>query len=495
MIAAVIKSRNAEELQNDLKNIDGAELIELRLDYIKGFDYNLIKKIKKSLKRKVLATCRKHGEGGVFHGNEKEKAEILKNAVEYGADYADIEYSSGKDLIKNLIKNKKNAKIVVSYHNFLETPANIKEIYNKIKMLNPDLIKIVAHADSVTDNFRIFELIKNADKEKRKIVAFCMGPCGRFSRILSLILGSQITYASVGDGMESASGQPTIDELVNHYRIKKINRGTKIAGLIGNPVEHSWSHIMHNAGFDELKANAVYLKFRVDRLKEFIEYFKKLNALGFSVTIPHKIRIMEYLDGIDKKAEAIGAVNTVAVKNKKFIGYNTDCDGAMTALKEKTKLKGKNVVMLGAGGSARALAYGLKVENANATILNRTMESAKSIAEDFGFGYGSLNDLKDIDYDILINTTSVGMHPETDDSIIPPNLIKKKGIVFDIVFNPFKTKLLKDAEKRGCIIIPGFEMLARGAALQFKLWTGKNAPERLMRKKVMDYLKNAGNKN
>lgn len=496
MLAAVITEKNFENAEKAIKKIKNADLIEIRLDYIKNLSDEKFKKLIKSSKNPIIVTCRKNSEGGFFDGSENKRIGILQNAIKFGADYVDIEYSSNKSSIKNIIKNKKSTKIIVSYHNLKKTPDNTKDIYNSIKRLNPDLIKIVTQANSVTDNFKIFDLIKTANKDKQKITAFCMGSYGQFSRILSIILGSQITYASIEKNKESASGQLTIDEMINFYRIKKLNKNTKIVGLIGNPVGHSWSHIIHNVGFDKLNINAVYLKFQVDKLKEFIDYFKKLNTLGFSVTIPHKIEVMKYLDETDEKAKEIGAVNTILIKNKKLFGYNTDCDGAIKALKSKTDLKNKNAVLLGAGGTTRTLAYGLRGENVNnITILNRTIGKAKIIAEDFDCDYGSLYDLKNIDYDILINTTSVGMFPDINNSLVQPNLIKKNAVVFDIVFNPYKTKLLKDAGKKDCIIIPGFEMLIYGAMLQFKLWTGKNAPEHLMRKKVMDYLKNASYQN
>src|SRR3989344_4696994 len=505
MLAAVIKAKNAENVIKYVQKAKNADLIEVRVDYIRNLNEEDIKKIIKSCEKPSIITNRKKDEGGFFKGNEDERIGILESAINLGVDYIDIEYSSNKNTIKNLIKKKNKTKIIVSHHNFKKTPDNIVNIYNNIKQLNPDLIKIVTNANSVTDNFKIFNLIKTANKEKRKIIAFCMGSYGEFSRVLSIILGSKITYASIEKGKESATGQLTINEMANFYRIKKVNRNTKIVGLIGNPVKHSWSHIIHNAAFDKLNINAVYLKFRVDKLKEFIDYFKKLNICGFSVTIPHKIEIMGYLDKTDKKVKEIGAVNTIVVKsdrskvsrkfkNKKFlsnknlIGYTTDCEGAVQALKAKTKLKNKNVVLLGAGGSARALAYGLKEEDAKIIILNRTVEKAKSLVNRFDCNYGSLNDLKNIDYDILVNTTSVGMYPDVNNFLISPNLIKRGSIVFDIVFNPFKTQLLQDAERKGCAIIAGFEMLINGALLQFKLWTGKNAPEHLMRKKVLDYL-------
>ncbi len=490
MLAAVVIARSYRDAINDIKKTQDADLIELRLDYIKKLDDKKLRNIIRSCKKSVIVTIRKKDEGGFFIGNEKGRIQILENAIKYNADYIDTEYSSNKKSIKELIRNKENSKIIISYHNSKETPANLMNIYNNIKKLEPDLIKIVTYANSVSDNFKIFNLIKTAKKEERKVIAFCMGPYGEFSRILSIIFGSQITYASIDKGKESVASQLTLDEMNNIYRIKKLNKNTKIYGLIGNPVEHSWSHIIHNAGFDKFGINSIYLKFKVNKLKEFIACFKKLNIGGFSVTIPHKIDTINFLD---KKAEKIGAVNTIVVRNKKLIGYNTDCDGAIQALKKKTKLKGKNIAVIGAGGASRAIVYGLKEENANITILNRTLEKAKWIAKDFGCNYGQLNKLKDIEYDILINTTPIGMHPNFNALPIPSKLIKKNKVVFDIVFNPYKTKLLKEAEKKDCVIISGIEMLIYGALFQFKLWTGRNVPKQLIRKKILGYLKNASN--
>lgn len=494
MLAAVITGKSPKEIMENAKKSNGADVIELRLDYIKNLKPNKLKKIIKISEKPVIATDRKRSEGGFFKGSEAERIEMLKNAANYGAEYVDIELSSG-DVVKDLIKNKKNSKIIVSYHNFRETPDDINLVYKNINNLTPDFIKIATYANSVSDNFKVFDLIKSAEREKANVIAFCMGSYGEFSRILCMILGSKMTYASLDRKNKSASGQLPFHEMNNIYKIKKLSRKTKIAGLIGNPVEHSWSHIIHNAAFEKLGIDAVYLKFRVDKLKEFIDYFKKMSVIGFSVTIPHKIDVISHLDKIDETAKAIGAVNTIVAKNNKLIGYNTDCEGAMLALKKNAKIRGKNVVIIGAGGSSRALAYGLKKENADTTILNRTIKNAKIIADDFGCGYGSLSDLKGLDYDILINTTPVGMHPNFDKSPVNPKCIKENSVVFDIVYNPFKTELLKIAEKKDCTIINGFEMLVNGAALQFGLWTGKEAPEYLMRKKVLDYLKNAGHKN
>ena len=322
-----------------------------------------------------------------------------------------------------------------------------------------------------------------------------MGPYGEFSRVLSVILGSEITYASISKGKESASGQITLDEMLNVYRVKKLNKDTKIYGLIGNPVEHSLSPRIFNSLFDTPNDNAVYIKFMVDRLEEFLDYFRSMNIGGFSVTMPHKIGIMGYLKNeVNEKARHIGAVNTVVVNNGELIGYNTDCDGAIEALSGKTDLRGKRVVVIGAGGASRAVVCGLAESKSIVTILNRTTEKAKDIAADFGCGYGQLSDLGSIDYDILINVTSVGMgRPE--ESPVPANLIKEGAIVFDMVYKPLMTRLLREAESKGCTIIDGLEMLINGDLRQFKLWTGRDADGRSVKEMVLSHLENAGYQN
>ena len=488
MIAAVI---NEDTVGNIFKSLDGArecDAIELRLDFLKAKDIENVRENLADWKIKYgkifIITIRKKGEGGFFNGSEEERLLLLKSFLGI-ADYIDIEFSSGKSTIKDFIKNKKSTKIIASFHDFEKTPNDIDGLYSQIKKTRPDTIKIATKANSVIDNFKILELIKKA-KNYQEIIAFCMGSYGDFSRILSIMFGSKLTYAALSKGRKVAEGQLTLSEMVCDFRARKINDKTKISGLIGNPVLHSWSHVMHNSAFESLYINAVYLKFRVDKLEDFIRYFRKQNLLGFAVTIPHKTSVIDFLDEIDDAARAIGAVNTIVNQKGRLIGHNTDCEGAMQALGEKTELNGKKAVVLGAGGSARAIAFGLKQNNAEVLILNRTLENAKAIADDLKCSYGKIGKLGKMDYDILINTTPVGMHPKSNESPIPKKFIKKGSIVMDIVFNPFYTMLLKDAKSLGCITIPGIEMLIKGNVMQSRLWTGKQVSESLMRKRVLE---------
>ncbi len=486
MIALVVAGRNEKEIILGVQESSKADLIELRLDYLQDLKSLNLEKIISKCKIPVIVTIRTKKEGGFFDGNDRDRMEVFNKAINVQAGYIDVEFSSSRNIIDKLVRQRNKTRIIISYHNFRKTPNNLFEIYDKIKLLNPDMTKIVTRAKSVSDNFKTFELIKQANKEKKKIIAFCMGELGQFSRIMGKILGSKIAYASLQKDKESAPGQMSLKELNEIYRIKKLDKNTKIFGLIGNPVEHSFSHVVHNAAFENSDMDAVYLKFDVDKLKEFVSNIKKHNMGGFSVTIPHKVGIMKYLDRIDKKAREIGAVNTITIESKRLHGYNTDCDGAMQALEGKADLDGKNTIILGAGGSARAIAYGLLNRNAKITVLGRAIEKTKKMADGFGCNFDSLENIGKYDYDILINTTPVGMHPLVNKIPIPQKNVRSGTIVMDIIFNPRETKLLKEAKKRKCETINGTEMFLNQAFLQFKLWTGKKAPEELMRKKLAE---------
>jgi shikimate dehydrogenase len=267
-----------------------------------------------------------------------------------------------------------------------------------------------------------------------------------------------------------------------------ISAKTRICALIGNPVEHSFSPLIHNAAFRSKKINFRYISFKIENLKPAIPVLKSIGLKGFSITIPHKVEIMKYLDKLDKTAKEIGAVNTVVSRNKKLIGYNTDCEGAINALKKKTRIKGKNVVIIGAGGAARAIGYGIKKECGEIIVINRTLSKAKALARSFNCKAGQLSDIDKLDYDILINTTSVGMWPKVNECPVSTKNIKNK-VVMDIIFNPVKTKLLREVEKNNCKIISGIEMFLNQAALQFEIWTGKKAPINVMRKVVLSHIK------
>ncbi len=267
-----------------------------------------------------------------------------------------------------------------------------------------------------------------------------------------------------------------------------INAKTKLCGIIGNPVEHSLSPAMHNAAFSDLGLNYVYLAFRVDDVGDVIKGMKSLNIIGLNVTIPHKIGVMKYLDEIDETAEKIGAVNTIFNDAGNLKGFNTDWKGAIRSVKEQTSIRDKRAVILGAGGAARAIVFGIKREQGELTILNRTVEKAEKLSKEIGCNFGPLDELKNIQGDILINTTSVGMYPNESNSLVEKDVLRNFDVVFDIVYNPMRTKLLKDAESVGCKTISGVDMVVLQGVEAFELWTGKKPNVKLMKKVVIEKL-------
>lgn len=475
-ICIPITAKTVEQAIADLKEAEKlADLVELRIDCIKNIDEDKLKKLLEKKNRKIIVTCRPENLCGSFVGNEKNRINLLKKAIELDCDYIDIELESNKNVIKDIIQNKTNSKIIISHHNLKKTPPidELNNKYSEIKKLNPDLAKIVTLANSINDNFIIFDLLKN----KNDLVAFCMGLRGQISRILAGKYGSKITFAALKEGRESASGQITMEEMKSIYNINLIDNETKIVGVIGEFAENSMSKYMHNANFKEKELNFVYMPFKVrkEELKEFIKNFRKFGFKGSSVTIPHKEEIMKYIDEIDKTAEQIGAINTIVNNNGKLIGYNTDYYGAIEALKEKTELKNKKVLVVGAGGGARAVIYGMKKEKANIIITNRTIGKAKRLAKEFDIKYDKIKNMKKLiqNNGIIINTTSVGMAPNTNESVIKENDLVNGKIIMDIVYKPTETKLINQAKKANCKTITGDRMLIYQAIGQFKLWTGQ----------------------
>ena len=439
------------------------DVVELRTDLGK-FDIKRVNEIKR---KPIIVT------------NRKGDLDILNEAIQVGVDYVDVDLELGEEKIKSLLENKKNTKIIISYHNYEETPEDLFMVYDNIIRYDPDIIKIVTTANELSDNLRIFDLIKMWDKE---IIAFCMGEKGQLSRILSPVYGGFLTLGCL-EGKETAPGQIGALLLRDVYRVNELNEETKVLGIIGNPLKYSKGKVMHNLEFKKTGLNYVYLPFLTDEIRDTMHVLRKLSVIGGSVTMPCKQEIMKDLDEIHPVAAKIGAVNTIVHKEGKLIGYNADWVGAVKALETKTEISGKHVVILGAGGAARAVAYGVRGKGGVITILNRTVEKARQIAEEFGCDYGGLDKLGLLKIDILINTTSVGMGSE--ESLVDRELLKDM-VVMDVIYTPMKTRLLIDAEENGCTIISGIEMYLHQGAEQFKLWTGREPPMEFMREKVME---------
>jgi len=483
-ICAVIAADNVQDSIDDIKKAESVDLTELRLDFIKNIDENKISVLMRDKKQKMIVTCRPVAFGGLFKGKEKKRFALLSKAIGLEADFIDVEF--GSEIVTSIIKNKKSSKIIISHHDFKGTPSleKLESICSQINKLNPDLIKIVTTANSINDNFVIFDLLKN----KNNLIAFCMGQKGEISRILAPKFGSVITYCSIGKNKESAEGQITLEEMKNLYHFDSINPQTDVIGIIGEFAENSMSKYMHNPNFERNNLNFVYVPLKVtsNELKGFMENFKSFNFKGAAVTIPHKESIISLIYNVDETADEIGAVNTLVNDNGKIIGYNTDYYGAVESLKEKLNPNNKKVLVIGAGGAARAVVYGLKKEGADITIVNRTEDKAKEIADEFNVDFDKMENIKSLtrQNEIIVNTTSLGMSPFEDGCALKEDELPEGKMVMDVVYKPVITKLIKLAQKKRCRTITGDRMLIYQAVRQFELWTGINPGFKEMEKEL-----------
>ena len=488
MICIPITARSPEDTVSEMISASKyADIVELRIDYIPELQ-NAEACIEESLKRKtkpVIITNRPEREGGKFNGSEQDRLCLLQKAIDLGADYVDVEYDSIKQITR-----RNSSKIIISHHNFKETPHNLSKIYDDICQQKPDIVKIVTYANDIIDNIRIFELLKSA---QIPTISFCMGELGYISRILTSKFGGFLTFASLEKGKESAPGQLTVNELSKIYHFENINKQTKLYGIIGNPVSHSMSPAIHNAAFIEKGLNNVYVPLKIANIDAFMRECRKIDFQGFSVTIPHKESVLPFLDDLDHTARKIGAINTIVNRKGKLTGYNTDCMAAVMGLEYSMKkanetLNNKKVSIIGAGGAARAIAFGLKEKGCDITIFNRTIERAEKLSHDVKCKFESFEEIHQIDSDILINTTSIGMFPNVDQTPVSKDILKEGMIVFDAVYNPIETRLLREANENGCHTVNGLSMFINQAAEQFRLWTNIDAPIELMTKVVKEML-------
>lgn len=470
-----------------------ADAIELRLDYPEADELPLILASlpKAKLKPLLILTYRPAEQGGKRQLSLADRLDFwrrLPEQVKACIGFADFEL----DLVESLADSAPPVpwnKIICSHHDFSETPASLSEIYERIARTPAAVVKIAVKANRVADCLPVFDLIERSSKS---VIALAMGLPGLVTRVLALSRGALLTFGALRRGAESASGQPTVDELRHLYRADQLTRNSQVMGVIGNPIGHSRSPLIHNTALAALGIDAVYLPLEVDDVREFVRDFvrpatRKMDWLmrGLSVTIPHKLSIMPYLDFIDPTAQQIGAVNTVVVEGSELRGYNTDVTGAMKPLAALTELRDARVAVLGAGGAARAVCYGLNERGAQTTVYARDARKAQTLAAEFGAQAAALDDFKG-GADIVINCTPVGMqgHGEGRSPVVIEQL-KGVRLVYDLIYNPLETQLLKDAEAAGCQTLGGMAMLIGQAAEQFRLWTGREAPIELMMKTAL----------
>jgi len=472
-----------------LKDIDAsqelADLIELRLDLIEGYD---LPALIQAAGKPSIVTNRCKMDGGQFSGSEEERVAVLRKAIDLGVDYIDIETSTPGPLLKSVLESKGSVKAVLSHHDFTRTPDDLNPLYDLMIQMPADVLKIITYATDINDNLTLFRLLARAKKDEKSLIAFCMGEKGELSRILTVQQGGFLTFGSLDTGKESAPGQIPARTLKYIYRVNDLKPESKVYGVIGDPVSKSMGYLIHNKAFQAVGLPHVYVPLLVQNVTRFFNAYEPYLG-GLSVTMPHKEAIMKPLDRIDPAAERIGAVNTVVQEENGWTGYNTDCSGAMKALEPYGPLAGKKILIIGAGGTAKAIGQGVVDAGAHLTVTyNRSQEKGQELAGQLQCSLISIRDVDQMEVDILINCSPVGMTPNVQDTPFPARLLKPGMVVFDSVYNPMETRLLKEAQEAGCATVSGVELFVHQAAGQFELWTGHPAPIDLMRRIVEEKL-------
>jgi 3-dehydroquinate dehydratase/shikimate dehydrogenase len=464
----------------------GAKLVELRVDYING-EVNL-KRLVADRPGPVIITCRRQVDGGKYNRGEEQRLMLLRTAIVEGVEYVDLE-----DDVAGKIPRFGRSKRIVSFHDFRKTPDNLGELHRRLCELDPDVIKICTMANHPHDNLRILQL---SQQSKVPTIGVCMGDIGTPTRILAGRFGAPFTFATFHHERALAPGQLSYQQMTEVYHYDQINDQTEVYGVVADPVGHSLSPQIHNAGFQQLKLNKVYLPFRVPRedLSQFIDDAAALGIRGLSVTIPHKEEIVKKLTEADGTVRGIGVANTLVFQGDARLGYNTDYRAAMSSLEESLEVgpgvaeeemfAHKTALVLGAGGVGMTMAYGLLRRGAAVVLSDGVARQANLLAKRLNCRSIDWSLRHTVTADLLLNCTPVGMHPNVDESPYDKHYLRPSMLVFDAVYNPENTLLVKEARSRNCKVVTGVEMFVRQACLQFKLFTGQEGPAELMREVI-----------
>ena len=487
-ICAVVAASTAAEMSRQIRlALQRTRTVELRLDWLRSDAERsrFIRWLKthRLTSATFLATCRRKEGGGRFSGDIARQLYWLSQARDAGCQWCDIEMETFRELPEGFLRTYPvPGRILLSIHDFDGMPDLPHSVVVARQGL-VDAVKIAAQANTIADSVRLLKVAQRS----RNFVAVPMGDVGLPARLLALREGSALAYAPVSEA--TAPGQVGLNEMLRLYRPHSLNRSTRVYGVIGNPVGHSLSPLLHNTGFVARHLNAVYLPFLVHRLGDFLKAIPDFSIRGFSVTLPHKQKIIKHLKECEPLAAEIGAVNTVVVRRDgSLYGCNTDYVGALRALQRKLRIRGSRVLIFGAGGSARAAAFALARGGAHVFICARRENAAKELARVVGGEVVPRRALRTVSFDAILNATPIGMHPNDDISPLSTRELQCR-IVMDLIYRPERTKLLKIAAQKGIATVSGVEMfLAQGFA-QWEIWTGRRAPEAAMRRAVLSALR------
>jgi 3-dehydroquinate dehydratase/shikimate dehydrogenase len=435
----------------------------------------------------VLATCRRHQNHGKFNGSIEDQLRVLDLAIQKGARAIDVEIETAEVAPDRCAELRARAFLIVSWHHFETTPP-LDAVLKRMRKVPADVYKLVGTSRKPTDTGRI--LAASRLSPKIPLVTLAMGEIGFPSRVLSTALGAVFTYAAPAHVQGTASGQVNARQLRSLYRIDKFTKDAKIFAVVADPVRHSVSPHVHNRAFQSRRIDAVYVPLLVNpnQLRDFFQFAHDLPLSGFSVTIPHKRRIMRYLDYVDPLARRIGAVNTVVRKAGKWRGSNTDAEAVSGPLAKLVNLQKATALIIGNGGAARGAACALADAGTKVALTGRNPDRVRALARLVNGEPMSHEQVMLRHFDIVINATPVGMWPNCNESPFDGPIPGE--IVFDMVYNPLETTLIRCAREQGKQVVPGLKMFIEQAVRQFELWTGETAPRSAMETAALDALEN-----
>jgi len=472
-LCVTVTAPTTAELRQRRDAVVDADLVELRLDTVADPS---VEAALAGRRLPVIVTCRPAWEGGQFKGSEEERRRILRDALASDAEYVDIEWRAH---FTDLIAQTAGRRVVLSMHDFTGVPDDLTGRAQAMRATGAEVIKLAVTTSRLTDCLPLLDL--GAQIGRRGTVLIGMGACGLPTRILASQFGSVWTYA----GGERQVGQLTPAEL-DSYRFRSVTEKTQVYGLVGSPIAHSVSPVMHNASFAANQIDAVYVPLPAADADDFMTFARAIGLRGASVTIPFKVSLFDRMDEVYAVARRIGAINTIRVLDGKWIGGNTDVSGFLAPLKDRVPLRGTRAAVLGAGGSARAVAAALSSSQAEVTVYARNPFRASEIAATASCASRPLPPEPN-SWDLLVNCTPVGMHPRVDETPLDASLLTGR-YVYDLVYNPTDTRLLREAKAAGCQTIGGLDMLVAQAAEQFEWWTGRKPLLGIMREAALKRL-------
>jgi 3-dehydroquinate dehydratase / shikimate dehydrogenase len=455
-----------------------ADLVELRMDGVRDVD---VRGALAGRRKPVVVTCRPPREGGRFDGAEDERVGLLHRAAALGAEYVDIEWDSAH---APLIARRSGRGVVLSSHDFAGVPGDLRERVLAMRATGAEVVKIAVTARALADNLPLLAIGRETAPPSR-VALVAMGEPGLPSRLLAATFGSCWTYS--GDAV--APGQLTPDRMVSEFRVRRVTASTRIFGLVGRPVGHSVSPAIHNAAFDATGFDGVYIPLEARDAADLRAFAGEIGIEGASVTAPFKLDVLRAADESDENARRCGAANTLQIRQGRWVVRNTDVDGFLDPLEARgIDLDGIRATVLGAGGAARAVVVGLGRRGAQTTVCGRRIEAARDIAALAAGSRATVGPPAPGSWDLLVNATPVGTWPNVDASPVDRGLLAGGGLVYDLVYNPARTALIRDADRAGCTTIGGLEMLVSQAVRQFEWWTGIQAPRGRMREAAVERL-------